>query len=101
MVLADDTLFVAGPPEVLEETEVNVRKLMHNDELARQTLDKALAAWEGEEGASLWAISTVDGKRIAEQPLKTLPVFDGMAAANNCLYIVTQQGDVICLGGST
>jgi hypothetical protein len=79
MVRAGDYLFVAGPPDVLN-------------------LNDPFAAFEGRAGGSLWTMSTTDGDRLAEYPLASPPVFDGLAAANSRLYISTMDGSVLCLG---
>jgi outer membrane protein assembly factor BamB len=78
MVLAGDKLFVAGP---IGETH------------------KSLSAFEGKEGIRLMAISTEDGRKLAEYELDSIPVFDGMAAAGGKLYLTTKAGDVLCCGG--
>ncbi len=77
MVLADETLFVAGPPDVLDP-------------------DDPMAAFEGRKGALLWAVSAADGKKLAEYKLDSPPVFDGMIAANRRLYLSTRDGNVLC-----
>jgi outer membrane protein assembly factor BamB len=79
MVLAKDTLFVAGPPDVLEP-------------------DDPLGAFEGRKGGVLRAVSTADGEKLTEYELKSPPVFDGMIAANERLYICTRDGRVLCMG---
>ena len=79
MVLADKTLLVAGPPDVLDSKD-------------------PLAAWEGRKGGLLWAVSTADGTKLLEHPLDSVPVFDGMAAAAGRLFMLTTDGRVICLG---
>lgn len=79
MVLADKTLFVAGPPDVLDP-------------------DDPLGAFEGRKGALLWAMSASDGKELAEYKLDSPPVFDGMIAAGGRLYISTRDGRLICMG---
>jgi len=91
------TLFVAGSPDVLDETTVDMRELMHSDALTREALDASLAAWEGSEGAVLRAVTAKDGKTLSELKLDALPVFDGMAAANGRLYVSLQDGSVLCL----
>ena len=100
MVLADKTLFVAGPPDVLDETKVDVSELMRSDALTRETLDGALAAWEGKRGAVLCAVSAADGKKLVERKLDALPVFDGMAAAGGQLYLSMADGKLVCMAGS-
>ncbi|MFQ6133411.1 MAG: PQQ-binding-like beta-propeller repeat protein, partial [Armatimonadota bacterium] len=78
MVLANQTLFVAGPPE---------RAL------------RSVSAFEGKEGAALRAVSAADGTTLREYQLDALPVYDGMAAAHGRLYIATADGRLLCAGG--
>jgi hypothetical protein len=40
-----------------------------------------------------------DGATLAQQKLKVPPTWDGMAAANGCLYLSTVDGKVMCLAG--
>ncbi len=77
MVLADRTLLVAGPPDVIPA-------------------DDPLAALEGRKGAALWAVSTQDGKTITEYKLAHPPVFDGMAAAGDAIFVVLKSGEIVC-----
>ena len=79
MVLAGQTLFMAGPPDVLDPKD-------------------PLAAFEGRHGAELWAISAADGKRLAQWKLDSEPVFDGMITAGGCLFFSTTDGSVGCMG---
>ena len=81
MVAAGEKLFVAGPPDVVPD-------------------DDPLAALEGRRGAVLWAFSGDDGKKLAEvERLDALPVYDGLIAAAERLYLSTADGRVICFGG--
>ena len=77
MALAGQTLLAAGSPDVIDPQD-------------------PLAALEGRKGASLWLVSADDGKKLAERPLDTLPVFDGMAVAHGRLYLAMQDGEVVC-----
>jgi hypothetical protein len=81
MVLADNTLLLAGPPDSGDEIE-------------------ALTGLDGSEGAVLYAVSAEDGAELAKYDLKSLPVFDGMVAANGRLYVAATDGSVLCFGGS-
>jgi hypothetical protein len=45
---------------------------------------------------TLWAIDRASGKPLAEYALPAAPVFDGMIAANERLYITLQNGEVAC-----
>jgi len=76
MVLAGDTLFLAGPP-------INA-----SDDL---WIDDA-------DGGRLLAVSTTDGAILSQQELPSPPVFDGMAAAQGKLYVSTVNGKILCLG---
>ncbi|MFQ6035829.1 MAG: hypothetical protein ACE5NM_08290, partial [Sedimentisphaerales bacterium] len=81
MVKAGDTLFVAGAPDVLDPKD-------------------PYAAFEARKGARLVAISAEDGKKLAEYKLESVPVWDGMAAANGRLYLAMKNGQVLCLAAS-
>ena len=39
------------------------------------------------------------GSTLAEYPLDSLPVFDGLIAANGRLYLVTTDGKLRCYAG--
>lgn len=79
MLLAKDTIFVAGAPLVFPA-----------DDLA--------GAYAGRQGAILRALSAADGATLAEYKLDKLPVWDGMAAADGRLFLVNQDGSVECWG---
>jgi outer membrane protein assembly factor BamB len=87
MVLADETLFISGPPDPLEE-------IPHDP----ADVDPLAEALETKRGGRLLAISATDGKTLAEHELTSPPIFDGMAAASGYLYLTTKVGTVICLG---
>jgi hypothetical protein len=78
MVKAGDTLFVAGPPDVLDP-------------------DDPYAAFEGRKGAGILAVSAEDGKKLSEMQLDSPPVFDGMIAAGGRLFASLQDGSVVSL----
>ncbi|MBL7187976.1 MAG: PQQ-binding-like beta-propeller repeat protein [Phycisphaerae bacterium] len=95
LVMADRTLFVAGPADIIDENEI--RKRLDTPEAARQ-LREQVAAFVGKKGAMLWAVSAANGQKQAELALDELPVFDGMAAAYGRLFLTTVDGNVQCLG---
>jgi len=78
MVKAGDTIFVAGPPDVFEQTD-------------------PYAAFEARKGAKLVSVSAKDGKKLSETPLEYPPVFDGMIAADGRLFASLRDGSVVCL----
>jgi outer membrane protein assembly factor BamB len=93
MVLADRTLFVAGPPDVVDEDQAFKRI---DDPKTKQNLADQAAALEGKKGALLRAVSAADGSDLAQYEIDSPPVFDGMAAAAGRLYISTVNGKVLC-----
>jgi len=97
MVLADKTLFIAGPPDILDEEEAfrRVGDPKMDEKLAEQD-----AVLNGEKGAVLWAVSAEDGKKLAEHKLDSLPVFDSLIATDGRLYLATTDGEIICFQGN-
>ena len=77
---AGDVLFVAGTPVAFPEGD-----------LAK--------AYEGRMGGMLRAVSTEDGRKLAEYKLDAPPVWDSLAAANGRLFLCTTDGRVHCFAG--
>lgn len=96
MVQAGETLFIAGPPDVLDEEQA-VQKLGTPEIQAR--LAEQDAALMGQRGGLLWAVSTRDGAKLGELRLSTPPAWDGMAAAGGRIYMATIDGGVRCFAG--
>ncbi len=59
--------------------------------------DDPHAAYDGRLGGSILVCAERDGQVLAEYPLDSPAVWDGMAAANGRLYIATVQGTLVCL----
>ena len=78
MVLSKDTLFIVGPKG----------DWMHSAD-----------SYEGREGIALVAVSPLTGATTAEYALPELPVFDGMSAAYESLYLSLRDGSVTCFTG--
>ena len=101
MVLADKMIFIAGPPDVVdEEVAFDYWANRDIDPDMPAKLDEQDAALEGQSGALLWAVSALDGNKTAEYNLESPPVWDGMAAANARLYLSLQNGKVQCFVGT-
>ncbi len=98
MVLGKERLFIAGPPDVADETKMLGYLPGADDKINRQ-LRAQNDAWLGKRGGLLWVVSVEDGKKLAEYKLDNIPVFDGMAAANGKLFLATLDGRVVCFGG--
>jgi len=73
MALAGDTLFVAGPADVLDFDSSDP---------------------DGE--VRLWAVSAKDGTKKDGHTLSSTPVFDSMAVCDEGLYFTTVDGKVVC-----
>jgi outer membrane protein assembly factor BamB len=97
IVLADKTLFVAGPPDIVDEEEAFFA--LNDDEVVAQLAEQS-ALLHGKDGARLWAVSTTTGEKLSEYRLDSLPVWDGMVAANGKLYLTTMDGEIACLAGN-
>jgi len=79
MARAGDTLFVAGPPDVVDPKDPH-------------------GAWEGRKGGVLAAFNAADGRELARFDLAAPPVWDGLAAAGGRLYVALADGRVVCMG---
>lgn len=95
LVVADKTIFAAGPPDLIDEEQVFANP---DAEGVKEKLDLQTDAFEGKGGAMLWAVSASDGEKLADYNLDSPPVFDGMAAANGRLYLANMNGALICMG---
>ncbi len=78
LAVADNQLCVAGAPDVVKP-------------------DDPLAAFEGRLGGVLRRVNKTNGQMIAEHRLSAPPVFHGIAAANERLFLSLKDGSVVCL----
>jgi outer membrane protein assembly factor BamB/SAM-dependent methyltransferase len=96
LVLADGVLFVAGPPDLVDEEDAFRR---FNQPPVQEQLAEQAAAFAGQRGGLMHAVSATDGRILGRWTLDAPPVFDGMAAADGRLYLTTEAGQVICFTG--
>lgn len=82
MVVADDTLLIAGFPDPID-------------------VDDPWATLEGRRGGVIRMLSKTDGTMSAEIKLPSPPVWDGVAAAYGRVYLSTKSGKVLCLGSAS
>ena len=82
MAMAGNVLFVAGEPMKFDDPSYK----------------NYVAAYNGELGGRLLAVSATDGKILAQYKLNAAPVWDSIAIANRQLYIGLEDGTVQCLG---
>ena len=96
MTTGGDTLFLAGPPDFLDE-----RQAFHHpeDPEVQADLKRQAEAFEGKDGGQLWTFNKADGQLTARYALHSIPVFDGMAAVEDGLYLTTVDGRVTRLAG--
>jgi outer membrane protein assembly factor BamB len=80
MVVADKTLLAAGFPDRIDPQD-------------------PWATFEGRVGGVLCALSSADGKKLAEYKLGAPPIFNGMAAADGKVYLSLTDGSIVCFGG--
>jgi outer membrane protein assembly factor BamB len=97
MVLTQSALFAAGPPDVVDEEE-SVKSLLSPE--TQKKLAEQSAAFEGQRGALLVAVSPDTGEKLAAYRLDFVPRFDGLIAANGRLYVSTLGDEVLCLSGA-
>lgn len=94
MVLADERLFIAGPPHLFDESRLGRMAVAKQAVFEKQ--EKALL---GQGRALLWAVDARTGQKLGQAALPATPVLDGMAAAGGRLYLATASGKVVCLAG--
>jgi len=99
MVKAGDTIFAAGPADIVDEKKALA--LVRNSEAIPPALAEQERLFTGEAGGVLWAVSAKDGSKQAEMTLKIAPVFDGLVAAGGELFMATVNGKVACLTSSS
>jgi hypothetical protein len=98
MAMGGKTVFISGPPDMIDE-EYAFEKMSQKDSAVQQELREQDEALDGKRGASLWGVSTENGKMGAEIKLPSPPVWDGMAVARGRLYVATVDGKILCFGG--
>jgi len=95
MAVAGETLFIAGPPDCVDERQAFYQP---DDPAIQARLARQAEALAGRRGGQIWALAKTDGNLRGRYALDTIPTFDGMAAAQGRLYITTVDGRVLCLG---
>lgn len=95
LVAADDHLVIAGPEDIVQEP-----KAMRSaaDPKVQKRLQQQAAAMTGARGGLLKVVTKADGKIVHELELDTIPVWDGLAAADGRLYFSGKDGTIRCYG---
>jgi len=98
LVLVRDTLFMAGPPRIDTEQTRKLLSTLKTDEYNPPAiLAEATEIFLGKRRGVLYAIDKNNGKPVLKKQLDSVPVFDGLIAANHCLFIATKDGRVVCM----
>jgi hypothetical protein len=63
-------------------------------------VDDPHAAYEGRLGGGVWICAESDGSKLAEVKLPAPVVWDGMAAADEKLFLASTDGAVLCFAGA-
>ncbi|MFC1499216.1 PQQ-binding-like beta-propeller repeat protein, partial [Verrucomicrobiota bacterium] len=79
MAAADKTLWVAGPPDVVDKED-------------------PYGAYEGRKGGIVAAFAKDSGKKLTEFKIDSPPIFDGISIAGNRVYLSLKDGTLVCLG---
>jgi hypothetical protein len=79
--------FRSGPPEPADS---------RTDELALRDPHRAEAGFRGRQGAALCLVDATDGELLAQYELEAPPVFDGMIAARNRIFLSLENGSLVC-----
>ena len=96
MTLSGDNLFIAGPPDIIDEEET-FEQLTEKDPAVQKLLSEQDAVLNGDDGLLL-SVDAASGEIKGKIELGTLPAWDGMAAANEHLFLSTLDGTVVCFG---
>jgi hypothetical protein len=89
MALAGNTLLVAGPDDLVDEVAAFQS---FSEDWTQKQLALQGAAWKGGSGAKLQAVDAETGEALAEYPLDSPPVFDGLIVADGRVFIATMDG---------
>jgi hypothetical protein len=93
LVVAANRLFLCGPP-ALEDEEESYASL--NEPQTQSDLASQQIALYGGRGGLLRAVDKTTGNVLATYNVDFIPVWDGMAASHQSLYIATRDGRVVC-----
>lgn len=97
LVKTEDVLVAAGPLNPLDEGKPRVVYSQAKQEKREEAL-VALEHWHGKHGAKLLLLDPETGSLFRELHIDSLPVWDGLAAADGALYLACEDGSLICYG---
>jgi len=98
MVLADDTLFVAGPRDVYPEPDASIDHPYHIQD--PEALDRQSRLLSGGAQGSLIAVSGRDGSLLWDTDMEAVPAWDSLIASRDGLFLCLENGVVQRWDGS-
>jgi outer membrane protein assembly factor BamB len=96
MMLTKDKIFIAGPPDLINE-EDTFQRLTQRDPQVQEQLNRQDEALKGREGGIMAVIDKKTGKIETITQLESLPAWDGMATYGGKVFITTEDGKILCL----
>jgi outer membrane protein assembly factor BamB len=99
MSLAGDSVIVVGAPDKMNEERV-FQQLVDRDATAQHDIDEQEASLKGQRGAMVQIVDSKNGQAAKNFKLDSTPVWDGVAVARGCIFIVTTDGKIQCYGRS-
>ena len=96
--MSGDVLFIAGSPAFdRDKILMYFGKQILDYYDARPPFKDAMAALAGKKGGVLYAVKKSDGSEVMSMTLPSIPVFDGLIAADRRLFVSMQNGKIVCL----
>jgi hypothetical protein len=97
MALSGSRLFIAGPPDLIDE-EATFQQLAEKDGSVEALLAAQAEAIDGKQGGRLLAVDADTGEVEHTVELDGLPSWDGLSTARGQLLLTTLDGRVLCFG---
>jgi hypothetical protein len=94
MVKCGGRLFLAGPPDLVDEEEL-VQRLPQPETM--QALAEQDRSYDGALGTRLWVVSADGGEKLSSLQLDGLVRFDGISAAGGRLFVAMEDGQLVAL----
>ncbi len=94
MLMSGDKLVVCGPPDLIDE-EDTFKRIMAGEEAVQALLKDQDDALRGKQGGIMQVVSTKDGETLSSLEVTGLPVWDGLSAAEDRVFMATTDGRVL------
>ncbi len=102
LVLSGDTLFLAGSPAIDRDRVLQSLSRQNVDRYDAETVFRdAEDTITGKKGGVLCAVNRNDAAQLMQIELPSTPVFDGLVAAEQRLFVSLNSGAVLCLSSGS